>query len=210
MTRVPDSGVPANHSNRVPIETPEWLLEQTRRQQSVAPYCGLGFKVDRLDPTIYQRMSHELRGVLDRFRPEAPIDEISTTAPDFVPALMCENGTFNAEMSELLKPLHEAWSGMALTESACYGFRAYQRGSYLLNHVDRTETHIISSTVCVDASLEEPWPLYVEDILGEVHEINLEPGELLLYEGARLVHGRPWPLVGDYYVGLFVHYRPRS
>ena len=51
---------------------------------------------------------------------------------------------------------------------------------------------------------------YVEDILGEVHEINLEPGELLLYEGARLVHGRPWPFVGDYYVGLFLHYRPRS
>jgi hypothetical protein len=23
------------------------------------------------------------------------------------------------------------------------------------------------------------------------------------------VHGRPWPLVGDYYVGLFVHYRPK-
>jgi prolyl 4-hydroxylase len=194
---------------RAPLETPEWLREQTRQQQAAAPYCGLGFKVERLDPAVYQRMSHELLGGLDRFRPEAPIDEISTEAPDFVPALVCENRTFNAEMSELLRPLHEAWSGMALTESACYGFRAYQRGSYLLNHVDRTETHIISSTVCVDASLDEPWPLYVEDVLGEVHQINLEPGELLLYEGARLVHGRPWPLVGDYYVGLFVHYRPK-
>jgi prolyl 4-hydroxylase len=56
--------------------------------------------------------------------------------------------------------------------------------------------------------LEERWPLYVEDIFGEAHQVNLEPGEFLFYEGARLIHGRPWPLKGDYYIGMFVHYRP--
>lgn len=97
---------------------------------------------------------------------------------------------------------------MQLVDSACYGFRAYQRGCYLHNHVDRSDTHVISSTICIDSRLEQPWPLCIEDIYGESHQVNLQPGEFLFYEGARLLHGRPWPLVGDYYVGMFLHYRP--
>jgi hypothetical protein len=31
---------------------------------------------------------------------------------------------------------------------------------------------------------------------------------MLLYESASLEHGRPVPLDGRYYVGMFVHYRP--
>ena len=197
-------------SARVPIETPDWLQEKTRQQQASSLYCGLGFKVSRLDQALYQIISDAFVDSISRFRPEAEIPEIGTQRPDFIASLHCDNNQFNAEISQALKPLHEDWSGMTLTESACYGFRVYQRGSYLLNHVDRTHTHIISSTICVDAALEAPWPLFLEDIFGEIHEINLEPGELLLYEGARLIHGRPWPLEGDYYAGLFVHYRPES
>ncbi len=197
-------------SARTPIETPGWLQEQTRQQQASAHYCGLGFKISRLDEAVYRAVSDAFSDSISRFRPEAEIPEIGTQRPDFIASLHCDNNQFNAEISQALKPLHEDWSGMTLTESACYGFRVYQRGSYLLNHVDRTHTHIISSTICVDAALEAPWPLFLEDIFGEIHEVNLEPGELLLYEGARLIHGRPWPLVGDYYAGLFVHYRPES
>jgi len=75
-------------------------------------------------------------------------------------------------------------------------------------HVDRPLTHIISSTICVDHRLSSPWPLLIEDIEGNACQIDLEPGELVFYEGARLKHGRPYPLDGDYYAGIFVHYRP--
>jgi len=36
----------------------------------------------------------------------------------------------------------------------------------------------------------------------------MNPGEMVFYEGARLRHGRAYPLQGDYYVSIFVHYRP--
>ena len=153
-------------------------------------------------------MLEKLQASVGLFQPETQIREIETSLQDFIPALNYEEAQFNDAVSNLLKADHEKWSGMELLDSACYGFRAYQRGSYLHNHVDRGLSHIISSTICIDRQLEEPWPIYIEDIYGEAHEVNLEPGEFLYYEGARLIHGRPWPMKGDYYIGVFVHYRP--
>ena len=191
-----------------PIEMPEWLKTQTRQQQSAAQYCGLGFKVGRLDPEIHSLLQEKLRASAAQFVPEQSIGEIETLNQSFIPTLSFEDQQFNEAVSLTLKPAHEEWSGMQLVDSACYGFRAYQRGCYLHNHVDRSDTHVISSTICIDSRLEQPWPLCVEDIYGESHQVNLQPGEFLFYEGARLLHGRPWPLVGDYYVGMFIHYRP--
>lgn len=196
------------NTRKIPLEVPEWLQAQTRQQQAEAPYCGLGFEHGQLEPEIYNLLLDKLRDSAALFKPEPAIPEIGTEEPAYLPVLVFEDGEFNAAVSEILRPRHEQWSGMQLVDSACYGFRAYQRGCYLHNHVDRGFTHIISSTICVDARLDEPWPLFVEDIYGESHEVNLQPGEFLFYEGARLIHGRPWPLVGDYYVGMFVHYRP--
>jgi hypothetical protein len=31
---------------------------------------------------------------------------------------------------------------------------------------------------------------------------------MLFYEGASLRHGRPYPLQGSYYAGIYLHYRP--
>jgi hypothetical protein len=56
--------------------------------------------------------------------------------------------------------------------------------------------------------VDEPWPHVVEDREGQCHDVYLEPGQMLLYEGAKLPHGRPHPLRGRYYASLFLHYRP--
>ena len=195
-------------ATREMFASPDWLVRQTREMQAAAPYCGLGFKKARLNNDLHARMVENISRNAALFRPETTINEIQTTEPGVIPVLFYEDHEFNQSVSQELKPTHETWAGMRLTESACYGFRVYQRGTYLHNHVDRTQTHIVSSTICVDSRLDEPWPLYLEDIEGRPHMVNLEPGELVFYEGAKLVHGRPWALKGDYYIGMFVHYRP--
>ena len=43
--------------------------------------------------------------------------------------------------------------------------------------------------------------------LGEKKKIFLKPGEMLLYESAKMPHGRQFPLNGEFYDNLFVHYR---
>jgi hypothetical protein len=199
-----------NKVMREMFASPDWLEQQTREQQAAAPYCGLGFKKGRLSNDLLARMVENISLNAALYRPEIGIREIQTTEPGVIPVLYYEDREFNRALSQELKPAHETWAGMRLAESACYGFRVYQRGSYLYNHVDRTQTHIISSTLCVDSRLDEPWPLCLADIEGVHHEVNLEPGEFVFYEGAKLLHGRPWPLKGDYYIGMFVHYRPHA
>lgn len=190
------------------VDVPAYLAARTQKQQAAAPYCGLGFKKGRLDAALHGRMMEKLAASVPQFRAEHKIEEIRSENANAVPVLYFEDREFNDSVSKALQPAHEEWSGMRLEESACYGFRVYQRGTYLHNHVDRTETHIISSTICIDHRLDSRWPLYIEDIEGTPHQIDLEPGEFIYYEGARLLHGRPYPLNGDYYVGMFVHYRP--
>ncbi len=203
-----------NRSKLQPVDremfpTPDWLVKQTAEQQAAAPYCGLGFQKGRLEPDLHALMLENIRQNAERFRTEPIKDVIETTEPNVIPVLFHEDQEFNQMVLQALKPAHTQWSGMHLEESACYGFRVYQRGAYLHNHVDRTLTHIVSSTICVDHRLDKPWPLCIEDIDGNAYQVDMEPGEFVFYEGARLKHGRPWPLEGDYYIGMFVHYRPR-
>ncbi|MEM1182621.1 MAG: hypothetical protein AAGM22_30020 [Acidobacteriota bacterium] len=199
-----------DHPELQPIfPTPPELEASTVEMAARAPYCGLGFRRGRLEPELHRRILASFRDNVGRFAPESgPNPWMGTVEAQRLPAVLFEDRELNADVSRALQPGHEAWSGMELTESACYGIRVYQRGSYLFNHVDKTETHVISSTICVDHRLEEPWPLCIEDIEGRMHQVNMEPGEFLFYEGAKLRHGRPYPLLGDYYAGMFVHYRP--
>ena len=192
------------------IEAPDELRRQTALQMSSAPYLGLGFVKTRLDDELYDMLRAQFGQSAPSFSSESSVYEICNADPDTIPALYYEDKAFNRHVLEVLKPVHEAWSGQRLEPSACYGFRVYQRGTYLHNHVDRTQTHIVSSTICIDSRLDSPWPLYIENIDGEGFQVNMEPGEAVFYEGAKLIHGRPYPLNGDYYAGMFVHYRPLS
>jgi len=189
------------------LEAPALLRERQREIQAAAPYCGLGFLKAKLDPTIHQRLLAHFHANAPRFRPEGKIDEIGNADPGTIPVLLFEDKAFNAQLAMDLRAAHEAWAGMPLELSYCYGIRVYQRGTFLYNHVDRP-SHIISSTICIDCALDGSWPLHLEDINGEVSQVDLAPGELVFYEGARLAHGRPYSLLGDYYAGMFVHYRP--
>jgi hypothetical protein len=54
-----------------------------------------------------------------------------------------------------------------------------------------------------------PWDLEIHDHQTEVPQlVAMEAGDMVFYESARCMHGRPEPLKGAYYVNLFAHYRP--
>ena len=102
-------------------------------------------------------------------------------------------------------------SNPELRGSACYGVRKYVRGNSLQRHVDRLDTHAISAILQIaQENIDEPWTLEIVDHQGKNHGVTMEPGEMILYESARLVHGRPHPLKGDAYYNLFVHFHPAT
>ena len=111
-----------------------------------------------------------------------------------------------------LKQMMEEWSGLApLVGTSIYGVRTYTRGSYLHMHVDTADTHVVSGIVHIHHdNLEEPWPLEILDHDGRLNYINMDAGDFVFYESAKLLHGRPHPLEGDTYANMFVHYKPVS
>ena len=110
-----------------------------------------------------------------------------------------------------LKPIVEKWSGIKLAPTSAYGPREYRRGSSLRMHVDTETTHIISLILHIDReNMDKDWPLVVINRQGERENVFMKPGEMVLYESASLPHSRELPLEGDYYVNMFLHYKPED
>ena len=189
-------------------ETPEHLRERERNDLARVPKLDLGFKKTTLDAALHDRLLHHLRSNVRNFVPEEAGDYLKTENARSFPAMLFQDEDFNQQLISDLKQAHEDWGGMPLKKAACYGIRVYQPRSYLFNHIDSIGTHVVSSTICVDERLNSDWPLYVEDLDGNPHEVVMKPGEMVFYESARLRHGRPYALDGDYCANIFVHYTP--
>ena len=58
--------------------------------------------------------------------------------------------------------------------------------------------------------MDEKWPLTIVDFYGKKKKIYLKPGEMLLYESGKLLHGRQYPLNGEYFDNMFVHFYPKN
>ena len=75
--------------------------------------------------------------------------------------------------------------------------------------IDKSETHVISSILHIDHDpMSEPWPIVIEDLQGNLNEVILESGDMLLYESSKCFHGRPKRFNGSWYTSLFIHYFP--
>lgn len=108
-----------------------------------------------------------------------------------------------------LKLLVEDWSGEELENTDIYGMRRYERGARLLHHTDREATHAASLIINVaQGIMNRPWTVEIYDFADRLHEVVMEPGDIVYYESAKCLHGRNTPLDGEYYVNLFSHYRP--
>lgn len=78
-------------------------------------------------------------------------------------------------------------------------------------HVDRAQTHVISCIYHIGSSEDsEPWPIVIEDYAGNTQAAVLKPGDMLLYESAKNLHGRPTKFNGSWYTSLFVHFYPKG
>jgi hypothetical protein len=60
----------------------------------------------------------------------------------------------------------------------------------------------------VDQQSDEPWPLLILDHDDKEHNIVMRPGDMVLYESAKLLHGRPSEFLGSHYDNIFAHYKP--
>ena len=181
------------------------MMNQAVTGLLVPNYTAVGYEVVETPPSIQRRLNDSLyaafaAGTVGR---EHHVDQISGPDANFV-----RLGRATRDIMAEMLPLHEAWSGVRLTASNAYGLRLYQPTNTLTMHTDRLETHVVSSIVHVARDVDEPWPIVIEGFDGSSTEVDLQPGQMLFYESAKCIHGRPRPMKGRWYTSLFLHYRP--
>lgn len=115
------------------------------------------------------------------------------------------------KLEDELRPILEEWYADGPLElTSIYGIRKYTNNAILRMHVDTVSTHVVSTIINVDQSVRKDWPLLILDHDGNEHNVTMAPGDMVLYESAKLLHGRPEPMDGDHYDNIFVHFKPVS
>ena len=59
-----------------------------------------------------------------------------------------------------------------------------------------------------DVDADSDWLTEFIDHADNSHMVALRPGDMVFYESASVLHGRPRPLRGRFYANLFVHFAP--
>lgn len=90
-------------------------------------------------------------------------------------------------LSVYLLPAIEKAIGEKLYPVYSYA-RIYYTGTRLDPHFDRSSSEI-SVSVCIEKD-EKDWPLFIKSKQGTTHEINLDQGDIVIYQGNAQEHWR--------------------
>lgn len=177
----------------------------------IKKYTDEGFKKSTLEKRLFRKIKEFYENNRNQIKDEFVSGNFINSDSQEVPSTLLElNDDLKKEIHKSLKGPLEKWSGSSLEPTFVYGIRNYRKGAVLVPHRDREKTHIISAIINIDKDLDKDWPLMIEDHFYRKHSIFLEPGEVVFYESARLLHGRPEPLLGRSFANIFCHFKPIS
>jgi hypothetical protein len=103
----------------------------------------------------------------------------------------------------MLLPTVAKETGAELLPTYSYS-RVYLKGAWLKKHTDRPSCEV-SATLAIAQKTEKPWPICLQGKDGAVVEINLAPGDMLIYSGMDMPHWRD-PFDGEWQLQAFLHY----
>ncbi|KAJ8599961.1 hypothetical protein CTAYLR_002848 [Chrysophaeum taylorii] len=191
----------------------EMNREQAKRQRN---YTSLGFGRIRAPEAAYA----PARAFWEAFRERASVETWppgNTYTNNWAAAskmVSLEDGRFQPlglrtkrAIWDGLKPTLEAWTGAKLKATSLYGIRVYSEGAVLNPHLDRLPL-VTSAIMQIDQDVDEPWPIEVVGHDGRAYNVTLTPGDVALYESHTIIHGRPYPLKGQFFANIFVHFIP--
>ena len=165
-----------------------------------------GYVVKQLPDDILEQLNSLYEKSKKFTREEFSDESLSITGKTEL-NLLSRYGYERDQLIDSILPLHEEVFKTKLIPSVMYGVRRYSNGSILHMHTDKFITHHVGSIIVVDKDLngQEDWPLHIVNNQGIEDKVYLNVGDIIFYESARLLHGRPNPLLGNYYSIVMTH-----
>jgi len=87
-------------------------------------------------------------------------------------------------------------------------YRTYTNGTELERHIDR-ESCEMSATFCLGYDSDYSWPIWFKDSSDNEIAVEMQPGDLVIYNGTKLEHWRE-PFKGNHHSQLFFHYTKKD
>ena len=209
-------------------------LVQNEEQPEIIPYfTDRGFQKIKLPKNTWNAIQKFYKEGLHQEQIKEPWSEDDTHVNfwESHTTMLYISEPLRALIFDTMEPILRDWSNQSipLSPTSTYGIRTYHEDSWLREHVDIGETHLISAIINVAQQLPEDillagedgqdaetirqeynWPLNILDHNGNRHWISMEPGDAVLYESAKCIHGRMQPLKAAKYANIFTHFKPRK
>jgi len=161
-----------------------------------------GFKVVDIPTPVYQMLSTWY----DRSQ---MVDENYESKDDYIKE-PCYLQDINAHpekvdfVKKTMLEMSEIWCGRKLKPAVIYGIRSYSSGSVLKEHYDRQDTHHVATSMPIAS--DHSWSLNIQDHDKQWWEVDVEPGQGIMFESGVCIHGRLDPFKGTFYDNIYAHY----
>ncbi|MBV1900202.1 MAG: 2OG-Fe(II) oxygenase, partial [Kordiimonadaceae bacterium] len=177
--------------------------------EDVANFTKTGFKQARLAAPLFKKIQKFYAAKRDT-------EVIETVKGGYIKSVVGKTASHLVDLpAELRAEIHAAvitkfqkWANCDLEPTFVYGIRVYKHGATLQMHRDAVGSHTFGAIINVAQDVNEEWLLQIDDNKYRRHQLALKPGDLFLYEGGRLEHGRTTPLNGTSYANIFCHFKP--
>ncbi len=100
--------------------------------------------------------------------------------------------------------IHQEWCGRNLKPAVVYGVRSYSDNTIFNAHFDRQDTHHIASSITLGK--DAPWNLNIQDHDKQWWGVDVEPGQMIMFESGCCMHGRLDKYQGTYFDNLYTHF----
>jgi len=173
-------------------------------------YTEHGFARTRISDELLRELQQGIKDGFEDRRNEGYTPSITGNQAWHIP-----RDDLTAKVEDELHDKLEEWGGTNLDLTYVYGLRLFRNTTTIKMHLDKKGSHSMGYVLHVGASDDydsevDPWPFLIEDFNGRTHEITMVPGDLILFEAAKLVHGRPHKLNASWYCNVVGHYYPRD
>jgi hypothetical protein len=178
---------------------------QTIHAAMVTPnFTEYGFAVMRCPDALLQDLQQGIQDGMSSVKPEGYTSIIQGDQPWVI--------SREDLMERIEKELHgyvEEFFKTQLELQAIYGLRLFRNDTSFRMHIDKKGTHAVGFVMHVDRSADaQDWPFYIEDFQGQTHQVLMRPGDIILYESSKCLHGRPQKLNGSWFCNVIGHYHP--
>jgi len=109
-------------------------------------------------------------------------------------------------LMETAKPLHEDFSQRKLQAIDWHGIKSYGEGSIGTIDALNQNQYLVGSIIKVDHDAES-WPLLIKNTNNEIEKINLEVGEIVIFNSKDYLSDRDCELKGLYSREMSLYYR---